>query len=385
MNEYNDCCFDCGVKLENKWHSINFGVILCIKCAQSHKTLGFKILSIFPLDLNEWKENEVLSLELGGNANAKEYFEKNNFTTKLNEYLSSSMLNLSALMYFREKYVSGLGLGWKQEITARLRRAVAEKEDKAMLSVLSASLSSFDGDDSVPILYSSTFISSSSSSSSNDKRFDSEKHFLNNNNTSVEKEQDIQNNDESALFSLKDNMHSSFSSFSSSLDSFFSSSDDYFNNYNHNNNNNNNNNNTEIKVNDNFIISPFSFSDMNSNNDSEDKKTLPLSLPSSRITSFSDSESQISSPTPTLKSSFTSSNNPQNINNDVLISCSPVLSVTFPSYYPSSDQSSSSSSIEPYTQLNQSSIKSVFSQKLKNSFSSFVAKTKDSLSVIAEF
>ena len=65
----NDKCVDCGDKGTATWASINFGIIICLKCAGGHRDLGVHITFVQSISMDSWtdKLHHVARLEHGGN------------------------------------------------------------------------------------------------------------------------------------------------------------------------------------------------------------------------------------------------------------------------------------------------------------------------------
>lgn len=64
--EGNKTCNDCG-KNDPRWCSINNSVLICSSCARIHKKFNEKISRIKSLEVDEWTQDEILFLKLGGN------------------------------------------------------------------------------------------------------------------------------------------------------------------------------------------------------------------------------------------------------------------------------------------------------------------------------
>jgi hypothetical protein len=70
-----DChkaCVDCGVA-DTEWASLGFGVLVCLKCAGFHRSLGTHITSVRAVKLDSWTDAHVQFLRLGGNAAFKQH------------------------------------------------------------------------------------------------------------------------------------------------------------------------------------------------------------------------------------------------------------------------------------------------------------------------
>jgi len=72
----NKVCFDCKSK-NPKWSSSNIGIFLCYQCTSKHRSMGVHISFVRSLKMDRWKAKELKQMELGGNANAKAFYEEN--------------------------------------------------------------------------------------------------------------------------------------------------------------------------------------------------------------------------------------------------------------------------------------------------------------------
>lgn len=78
----NKKCFDCGAP-NPQWASPKFGIFICLECAGIHRGLGVHISFVRSITMDQFKPEEVKSMELGGNDKCREYFESHGLDIKL--------------------------------------------------------------------------------------------------------------------------------------------------------------------------------------------------------------------------------------------------------------------------------------------------------------
>jgi len=71
----NNTCIDCGAGHPN-WASINNGVVLCLNCAGVHRGFGVQVSIIRSLSMDNWDDNQINFLKLGGNNRFKELMKE---------------------------------------------------------------------------------------------------------------------------------------------------------------------------------------------------------------------------------------------------------------------------------------------------------------------
>ncbi len=97
-DEENLKCFDCGNE-PVAWASVNNSVYLCLLCSGVHRSFGVNISSIRPLIIDDWNQNQMTFMKIGGNKRLAEILQKYEVSR---ETLPHVLYNSKLLAYHRK-------------------------------------------------------------------------------------------------------------------------------------------------------------------------------------------------------------------------------------------------------------------------------------------
>ena len=106
LEEENSSCFDCGNK-PALWASISNGIYLCLDCSGEHRGYGINISFIRSVKMDQWTQDQVNIMKVGGNKKLKDFLT----TYEIPENLDKKEIYCSNLMNYYRKQLKAESIG----------------------------------------------------------------------------------------------------------------------------------------------------------------------------------------------------------------------------------------------------------------------------------
>ncbi|KAL4230911.1 Arf-GAP with Rho-GAP domain [Mactra antiquata] len=131
LTEGNDKCADCGTK-DPKWASINLGIVICIKCAGPHRSLGAHRSKVRSLRMDNIfrKNNDVVQLlsEIGNKKSNTYWLQCNDDNTAIDEDSTDTVRHKYIVDKYRHKTYVEDTTSTTDELNKELLRAVHNQD-----------------------------------------------------------------------------------------------------------------------------------------------------------------------------------------------------------------------------------------------------------------
>ncbi|KAG8807178.1 Zn finger-containing GTPase- Activating Protein for ARF [Serendipita sp. 399] len=104
-------CVDCGAP-NPQWATIPYAVFICLSCAGLHRGLGVHISFVRSITMDEWTEEQMKKMRIGGNLR---------FTTFMKEYTPTDQGGYREGMTIAEKYNTWAAAQYKEKLSVEVQ------------------------------------------------------------------------------------------------------------------------------------------------------------------------------------------------------------------------------------------------------------------------
>ncbi|EQC38692.1 hypothetical protein SDRG_04387 [Saprolegnia diclina VS20] len=132
----NKICFDCD-RRSPMWATVSFGIFMCLDCSGYHRRLGVHVSFVRSTDMDEWTEDQLLTMQLGGNNEARKFFKQHGVT---------DMMNID------EKYKTKAATLYKAQLAKKIQAASFDASPYTTVDTSSAASAPGDLDDLVKLV-----------------------------------------------------------------------------------------------------------------------------------------------------------------------------------------------------------------------------------------